>query len=271
MRIAIITGASSGLGREFAMQIAEKYHNEIDEMWLIARRPEPLEQLAAQLNSHMNSKTDGHFQAFAFPLDITNNSDITILKTKLDQPDTVVTYLVNAAGMAKIGGPYSIDRADLLKMVDLNCKAALNITALCLPYVKARSHILQICSTAAFQPMQGLNVYAASKAFLLRYSIALSWELLGKHIHVTAVCPYWVKGTEFIDVAKDTGNEKGSKAVRHFPLAFRPPIIVKWALVDNRIGWWVSTPGPVCIAHQIFCKFFPTAAAMGWWELLRRL
>lgn len=265
MRIAIITGASSGLGREFAMQIAEKYYKEIDEMWLIARRPEPLDNLAVQIN------TNGRLKACPLPLDITNESDINILKSKLEQPDTVVSYLVNAAGMAKIGGPYSINRTDLLRMVDLNCKAALNITALCLPYVKARSHILQICSTAAFQPMQGLNVYAASKAFLLRYSIALSWELLGKHIHVTAVCPYWVKGTEFIDVAKDTGNEKGSKAVRHFPLAFHPPLIVKWALVDNRIGWWVSTPGPVCIAHQIFCKFFPTAAAMGWWELIRRL
>lgn len=265
MNIAIVTGASSGIGREFAIQIAKKYASEIDEMWLIARREELLNSLAQEI-SDLDTCA-----AVAMPMDITDDGQMELLQKKIDSENHIVKYLVNAAGMAKIGGPFTIDRQDLLQMIDLNCKAAINMTAICLPFCQAGSHILQVCSTSAFQPMQGLNVYAASKALLLRYSQALSWELLGKHIHVTAVCPYWVKNTEFISVAKDTGNEKGSKAVRHFPLAFGPGIVVKWALVDNRIGFWVSTPGPICIAHRIFCKFFPTLAPMGVWELLRRV
>ena len=265
MNIAIVTGASSGIGREFAIQIAEKYAADIDEIWLIARRKEILISLAQEISDM------GNCVGVDFAMDITDDCQMEMLKEKLETEQHIVKYLVNAAGMAKIGGPYTIDRHDLLRMIDLNCRAAVNMTAICLPFCQAGSHILQVCSTAAFQPMQGLNMYAASKALLLRYSQALSWELIGKHIHVTAVCPYWVKNTEFISIAKDTGNEKGAKAVRHFPLAFGPKIVVKWALADNRIGFWVSTPGPVCIAHRIFCKFFPTLAPMGVWELMRRI
>ena len=265
MNIAIVTGASSGMGREFALQIANKYSSEVDEMWLIARRAENLAALSKEISDI------GNCVCKTYPMDITDDTQVELLKESLESEDHKVKYLVNAAGMAKIGGPFTIERHDLLKMIDLNCRAAVNLTAICLPFCQAGSRILQICSTSAFQPMQGLNVYSASKAFLLRYSQALSWELLGKHIHVTAVCPYWVKNTEFISNAKDTGNEKGAKAVRHFPLAFGPRLVVKWALVDNQIGFWVSTPGPVCIAHRIFCKFFPTLAPMGVWELLRRV
>ena len=105
---------------------------------------------------------------------------------------------------------------ELTHMIDLNCKAAVHMTAICMPHFTKGSRILQICSTAGFQPMQGLNVYAASKAFLLRYSQALRWELIGKQIYVTAVCPYWIKDTEFIGVAKHTDNPKAAHAVHHF-------------------------------------------------------
>lgn len=265
MNIAIVTGASSGIGQEFARQIAASHSKDVEEIWLIARRRERLEGLAEEIKVFDTCK------AKVWAMDITDEAQMEAFSDALDQGDYTVKYLVNGAGRAKIGGPATVKRQELLQMLDLNCKAALNMTAICLPHCKAGSCILQMCSTAAFQPMQGLNVYAASKAFLLRYSQALSWELLGKHIHVTAVCPYWVKGTEFIEIAKDTGDAKGSRAVRHFPLAFGPRLIVKWALVDNEIGFWVSTPGPVCIAHRIFCKFFPTLAPMGVWELLRRV
>ena len=80
--------------------------------------------------------------------------------------------------------------------------------------------------------MQGLNVYAASKAFLLRYSQALRWELIGKQIYVTAVCPYWIKDTEFISVAKHTDNPKAAHAVHHFPLASKTKSVVRLASVS---------------------------------------
>lgn len=119
--------------------------------------------------------------------------------------------------------------------------------------------------------MQGLNVYAASKAFLLRYSQALRWEVIGKRIFITAVCPYWIKDTEFIGVAKETGDPRAAKAVRHFPLASKSKGVVRWALFANRLGFWVTTPGPVCFIHRFFCKIMPPVVPMGWWELIRRL
>lgn len=265
MNIAVITGASSGLGREFARQISKKYADEIDEIWLIARRKDALLSLAGEISQ------TGNCTGAAMPMDITNDRQMEEFRDKLETEEPVVKYLVNAAGMARIGGPYTSDRQDLLQTIDLNCRAAVNMTAICMPFFHKGSRILQICSTAAFQPMQALNVYAASKTFLLRYSQALRWELIGKRIFVTAVCPYWVRDTEFISRAKNTKNERGAKAVRHFPLAARASIVVRLALFDNRIGLWVSTPGLFCLIHRLFCKIFPPVAPMGWWELIRRL
>ena len=265
MNIAIITGASSGLGREFALQICEKYAAGIDEIWLIARRKDALLALAKEISAA------GNCTGVALPMDITDDAQMDDLSEKLEMEEHVVKYLVNAAGMAKIGGPFTTRRTDLLRMIDLNCRAAVNMTAVCMPFFDKGSRILQICSTAAFQPMQGLNVYAASKTFLLRYSQALRWELIGKQIFVTAVCPYWIKDTEFISMAKNTGNERGAKAVRHFPLASRSASVVRLALLDNRLGLWASTPGPVCFVHRLFCKIFPPIAPMAWWEVIRRL
>ena len=103
-------------------------------------------------------------------------------------------------------------------MIDLNCKAAVNLTEAVLPYMKRGGRVLEICSSAAFQPLPGLNVYAATKAFLLSYSRALRWEVAPRGIRVTAVCPGWIK-TEFIDVAKDTQN---GRTVRSYPFALKP-------------------------------------------------
>lgn len=265
MNIAIITGASSGLGHEFARQISQKYASDIDEMWLIARRKEPLLALAQEISA------TGKCTGVAMPMDITNAAQMDDLKEKLEIEQPTVSYLVNAAGMAKIGGPFTIERADSLAMIDLNCRAAVDMTTICLPHCSRGSRILQICSTAGFQPMQVLNIYAASKAFLLRYSQALRLELTGRQIFVTAVCPYWIKDTEFITQAKNTGNEKGAAAIRHFPLSSRTPGVVRMALMDNRLGLWVSTPGPICFIHRLFCKIFPPIVPMAWWELIRRV
>lgn len=124
-----------------------------------------------------------------------------------------------------------------------------------------------IC-TAAFQPFPNLNVYAASKAFLYRYSRALRWELWGSGICVTAVCPYWIKDTEFISVAKETDRKK---AIRHFPFASKASRVAAWALIDSRLGLAVSTPGPVCMVHRLAAKFLPADIMMAIWELIRRI
>ena len=140
------------------------------------------------------------------------------------------------------------------------------MTNLCLPYLAKGSRILEICSTASFQPLPGLGVYAATKAFLYSYTKALHHELLFRGVHVTAVCPYWVKDTEFIPVAR-AGK---TKQYRHFPLASRSPSVVRLSLAASAANLWVVTPGLVCSVHRIAAKCIPHALMVPLLGLLRK-
>ncbi|MFR3969831.1 MAG: SDR family NAD(P)-dependent oxidoreductase, partial [Evtepia sp.] len=155
MRIAILTGASSGLGREYARQITAQDHD-IDEVWAIARRKERLDELAAQLPCPVR----------VLPLDLSKTASLDELKKLLEIERPVVRWLVCAAGFGKISDIADLDPQDALDMVNVNCRAAMGVTNLCLPYLTKGSRILEICSTASFQPLPGLGVYAATKAFL---------------------------------------------------------------------------------------------------------
>ncbi|MGI6007381.1 MAG: SDR family NAD(P)-dependent oxidoreductase [Ruminococcus sp.] len=257
MKIAFVTGASSGLGREFVLEIAGK-EKEIEEIWAVARRRERLLEL----------KEECPVPVRIFPLDLTREESIDELENRLNEEKPEIKILVNAAGFGKIGDYPDISRKENMKMIDLNCRAAVAVTMISVPYMRKGGRILEICSTAAFQPFPCLNVYAATKAFLYRYSRALRRELMGRGILVTAVCPYWIKDTEFIPVAKET---EGKKVIRHFLLASRVRRVTKWALLDSRLGMAVSTPGPVCMVHRISAKFLPSWLMMDIWEILRRL
>lgn len=257
MYIAVVTGASSGLGREFVRQISET--ETLDEIWVIARREKLLQELATQVT---------RVRVRPVPLDLTSEESMASYQKLLSAEKPDVRILVNAAGFGKMGNYAEISRHDCDGMIDLNCRAAVDMTMLTLPYMHHGSRILEICSTAGFQPLPGLGVYAASKAFLLRYSRALRWELFPRGIHTTAVCPYWIKDTEFISTARKTQN---STAVRHFPLASHVHSIVRLALNDSRLDLAVSTPSPVSFVHRITAKFIPHCAMIGIWELLRRI
>lgn len=254
--IGIITGASSGLGRDFALHLDRYYA--VDEMWIIARRKEKLRQLAEKLRIPVR----------ILSMDLTKKESFESLQVLLQEEQAEVKVLIHAAGFGKIGDYKEVSKQDSLDMIDLNCRAAVAVTEVVIPYMRRGSHILEICSTSAFQPLPSLNVYAASKAFLLHYSRALRWELFGRGILVTAVCPYWVRDTEFIPTAKDTKN---GKAVRHFPLAGKSSRIVCRALMDSRLGLAVSTPGPICFLHRITAKFIPHCVMIAGWECLRRI
>ena len=184
MNIAIVTGASSGIGREFVrlLDAQKKY----DAIWVIARRKERLLELAKQSETPV----------LAVPLDLGEKESVRELAEHLKKENPNVRMLINAAGYGKIGNYKEVSLEDTEGMIDLNCRAAVAVTQTVLPYMKKGSHIMQICSTAAFQPFPYLNVYAASKAFLYRYSRALRMELFSRRISVTAVCPYWIKDTD---------------------------------------------------------------------------
>lgn len=282
-KTAIITGASSGLGEEFIKQINsnKKERNNIDEIWAVARRKERLDAL----------KEISAIPVRPVSMDLTEEENIQRLEDMLTEEKPDLRLLINAAGFGKIGRYDEIPRRQADRMIDLNCRAAVDVTQICLPYMGRGARIMEICSTAGFQPFPYLSVYAASKAFLYRYSRALRQELFGRGIKVTAVCPYWVKDTEFIPVARDTDNDgknektdavqgtgkaaagpaAGSRHIKGFPLASRKKNVVRWALHDSRLGLPVSTPGPVCLVHRIAAKFIPSEAMMGIWQAIRFL
>lgn len=256
MKIALVTGASSGLGREFVLQLArtEKHLNEI---WVIARRKDRLEALRTRCPVPLR----------VLALDLTDAGAIDALEAELKAAAPKIEVLVNAAGFGRIGDWQAVGRHDSAAMIHLNCQSAVEVTQLCLPYMGPGSRILEICSTSAFQPLPYLNVYAATKAFLYHYSLALGWELRARRIAVTAVCPYWIRDTEFIPAAQ----QGGSQAVHGFPFSSTARHVVMRALCDSRHGRAVSTPGPVCTIHRFASKCMPSQAMMLFWEGLRRL
>lgn len=244
MNIAIITGASSGLGREYARLLAAE--EALDELWLIARRRDHLESLAQELSP---------VPCRIFSCDLTQETVFPAIQQQLAQSAGLeVRWLINAAGFGLIGISSDINLMDLSRMVDLNCRAAMSMTQLALPFMSAGSHILQICSCAAFQPIPYLAVYAATKSFLLSYSRALSAELRPQGIGVTAVCPYWIRDTEFISQAIRTDK---TGLFHGFPFACTKHETALRSLRAARSHIEVCTPDLISFLHRILTSILP--------------
>ena len=193
MKIAIVTGASSGMGREFVLQL-ERYVS-VDEIWVIARRREALEALTGLTGATLRP----------IPLDLCEKESFELLSALLDAEQPEVALLVNAAGFGKFGSWNKVSVEDDLKMIDLNCKALVAMTRLVLPRMGKNSHVLQLDSLSAFQPVPYINTYAATKSFVLSYTRGLNRELRGRGIRMMAMNPGWVK-TEFFDHAFQTNS-----------------------------------------------------------------
>ena len=194
MNIVIITGASSGIGREFALQMDAHFSN-IDEFWLIARNRGRLESLAGQMKH----------DAQIFTLDITNSGKLDDLEEALSRQNAVVRILINCAGYGIMGELDQQDRDTVLGMIRLNCQALTEMTQRMLPYMRRGSPFPQMASGAAFLPQPDFAVYAATKAYVLSFSRALREELKSSGIYVTAVCPGPVD-TPFFDIAAANGS-----------------------------------------------------------------
>lgn len=194
MNIVIITGASSGIGREFALRM-DTYFNNIDQFWLIARDRGRLESLAGQLKH----------DAQIFALDITDPGKLDDLEDAVSRHHAVVRMLINCAGYGIMGMFGGQDRETALGMIRLNCQALTEMTHRMLPYMRRGSRILQMASSAAFLPQPDFAVYAATKAYVLSFSRALGEELKSSGIYVTAVCPGPVD-TPFFEIAEANGS-----------------------------------------------------------------
>ena len=215
MKIAIVTGASSGMGREFVRQLSA--YVQVDEIWAIARRREALEALIAE----------AHVTVRPIVLDLLKSESFDELRSLLEGEQPEIALLVNAAGFGKFGAYHKTTIEDDCRMIDLNCKALLVMTRLCIPYMKPGSHILELDSLSAFQPVPYITTYGATKAFVLSYSRAMNRELKCKGIRVMAMNPGWVK-TEFFRHAFQSNDGE----VQYFDRLYEAAEVVKTGLHD---------------------------------------
>ena len=216
MNIALVTGASSGMGREFVLQLNQ--YVQVDEIWVIARRVEALESLKSQVSVPVRP----------IGLDLVDPSAFATLEQMLQEENPNIKLLVNAAGFGKFGAYHKVTLAEESAMIDLNCKAVVLVTRLCLPYMETGSHILQLDSLSAFQPVPYITTYGATKAFVLSYSRAMNRELKSKGIRMMAMNPGWVK-TEFFNHAFQTN---ANSEVQYFNRLYEAKDCVATGLKD---------------------------------------
>ncbi len=242
MRIVVVTGASSGMGREFVKQIGHFYRT-LDEIWVIARRAERLKEL----------QKDSVVPLRIFEGDLLKPPVYILLKQALQEENPDIRMLVNAAGFGKTGTVEEIlnkDKNTQLEMIDLNCMALSRMTFFCLPYLSKGSRILNLASAAAFCPQPLFAVYAATKSYVPSFPRALREELRPKGIVVTAVCPGPVD-TEFFDVSGRMEN------IWKQMVMAKAPDVVRKALLDTRSGKSMSVYGFAMKGARIASKLIP--------------
>ena len=251
MNIAIVTGASSGMGREFVLQLSQ-YVN-VDEIWAIARRKEALESLKNEVNVPVRP----------IALDLCEPESFTAIEELLSGEKPNVKLLVNAAGFGKFGSYHKVSLTDESRMIDLNCKALLLMTRMCIPYMTSGSHILQLDSLSAFQPVPYITTYGATKAFVLSYARSMNRELKSAGIRVMAMNPGWVK-TEFFNHAFQTndGNE-----VQYFDRLYEAKDCVATGLKDlYRSRKDYSVHGLPVKLQVLGVKILPHSLVMNIWQ-----
>lgn len=180
-KIAVITGASSGIGNEMAKHVQDYFL--FDELWLIARRSERLSELKGELEK------SNPFSVKTIPLDLTKKESAAFYETMLKSGDYTIVLLINNAGSGTYGTFNDTPITLSLDMLYLNCTSLVHISALSIPHMSEGACIINVASLAAFMPLGNFALYAASKSLVLHFSLALRAELKAKGINVTAMCP----------------------------------------------------------------------------------
>ncbi|TFD49036.1 SDR family oxidoreductase [Cryobacterium frigoriphilum] len=248
--VALVTGASSGLGEGFARELARRGADLV----LVARRQARLEALAVDLAEKFGTVST------VIPLDLAAPGAVAELVTDLTTRDIRVGTLVNSAGFATVGNFVDSDAAREAEQIALNVQALTLLTRELLPDLVATARraptgaaLMNLASTAAFQAVPRMSVYAASKAYVLSFTESLWYETRGTGLKVTAVCPGLV-ATEFAGVAQRT-TPAGERPRRSLSVdevvgstfaaldrAATPPLIVNGA--RNRMLTRVSAFAP---------------------------
>lgn len=254
-QIAIITGASSGIGKRFAETVNTA--GDFDGVWVIARGIERLEALKATVP----------FPIRAIALDLSDKASYAAFEKLLAEEKPRVRLLVNAGGFGKFCATMDAPLDVNLNMVDLNCEAIVALCQLTIPYMEKGARIINIASVAAFQPIPYINVYGATKAFVLSYSRALNREMKHRDITVTAVCPFWTK-TEFFNRAIVADKEP---VVKKYVAMYEADQIVRRAWRDMKKGKDVSMYGFIARTQTLLTKLLPHKIIMSVWQSQQKL
>lgn len=245
-RISVITGASSGMGRDFVKMIDKI--EDCEEIWVIARRADKL----AELESETGKKI------VPIEMDLSKEESYDLYKNMLAENDADVVALVNAAGFGKFGEFESIPLEEQMNMIDLNCKALMAMTYISLEHMREGSRIYQLGSLSAFQPVPYIATYGATKSFVLSFSRAINKELEKRKIRVVAVCPGWVKTEFFNRAVKDD-------TIKYYNKFFNSVDVVRRAVYDMYRGKDVSVIGASIRAQVLLTKLLPHKAVMSIW------
>lgn len=241
MNIAIITGASSGIGMEFAFQMDEHFDS-IDEFWFIARSYDKMKEISKALRHRVR----------ILAMDITNEAQLDRLEDTVRDKGAVIRMLINCAGYGIMGNFEGQDLKDELGMIRLNCEALTSITHRMIPYMRKGSRIIQMASSAAFLPQPDFAVYAATKAYVLSFSRAVGKELKASGIYVTSVCPGPVD-TPFFDTAEKNG---ATLRIKKYTMVSAGEV-VRLALHDSYYKKSVSVCSMPIRAFQVLSKLVP--------------
>lgn len=246
MQIGIVTGASSGIGREFVYALDQQFH--LDEIWVIARREERLLELQNQCKTKIRP----------IALDLSKQECLNTYKEYLASEKPEIHVLVNGAGFGVFGAFMDISLEEQMNIIDLNAKSLTAISYLSIPYMPEGSHMINIASNSSWQPVPYINVYGASKAYVLNFSRALNVELKSKRIHVMAVAPGWIK-TEFFDhaVKDDT--------IKYYDRFYTAKQVVDKSIKDLKKKRMVSILGFPVRMQVRMVKFLPVKWIMGIW------
>ncbi len=251
-RVAIVTGASSGVGAEFCKALDARG---LDEIWLVARRKGALEEVASGL------KTSSR----VVPSDLSTpegREEVARL-VSIESPD--IRFLVNCAGLGRFGDSFSIDAADTRSMMEVNMSSVVELTSACVPHMSPGSRIIALCSEAAYVAAYRLGVYAASKAFVRSYLDALRLEVEDRGISVLEVSPGWID-TPFIQ-----GVESSCKApAKVFGGIVSKEDVVAKALRDSDRGRRRSVCGLKTRATIGLAVHLPRFASWYWRRMWRR-
>jgi len=243
-KIAIITGASTGLGREFVKLINAR--NEIDEIWAIARHQDKLNCLRRQMGTKIRP----------ISMDVSNRKRIEEFGFMLSESGAEVHYLINNAGYVE----------EPLNMIDLNIGGVVAMGLVCIHHMPSGSHIINIASQAAFQPLPYQNLYSSTKTFVRNYTRALNVELKDRGITATAVCPGWLKTHLY-----ERANIGAAKATRRFCGMKTPDKVAKKAMADADCGKDISIYSLYVNFCHIGAKLLPQKLMMKFWLMQQHI